>query len=118
MMRAIDRLWGAAVWKATAEPAKRLADFAQLQQPPNLMSLEAATRLPTLCDSQDLAIAVVSGQGHLTLSDSSIALETGRLVWIPAGTIYQLQTQTGLLFWLECSDPEPGTHPSAWLISL
>lgn len=118
MMRVLDRLWGTATWKAKVEPARHLGDFAQLQQSPNLMSLPVAIRLPTLCDSQDIAIAIVSGKGHLTLSDTSISLETGRLLWIPAGTSYELQTQSSLVFWLERSEPEPGSQLSAWLISL
>lgn len=83
----------------------------------NLMSLGAETELPEICDGT-VTIAVLEGEGSLSLNDDVVSLEPGRFVFIPANMPHRLQTQTSLIFLLSRCEPDPGIDESAWVINL
>ncbi len=84
----------------------------------NLMSLGAETQLPEICDDKDVTIAVLEGQGKLTLNQEIIPLEPGRFIFIPAQMAYTLQTQTSLVFLLSRCESNSGLPEKAWAITL
>lgn len=59
----------------------------------NMMSLGADVQLPEICDAQDVTIAVLEGNGTLSVNGELVALEPGMVVFIPANTAHRLQTQ-------------------------
>lgn len=83
-----------------------------------LMSLGAETQLPEICDDKDVTIAVLEGQGSLTLNQEIIPLEPGRLIFIPAQMTHTLQTQTSLFFLLSRCESNSGLPDKAWSITL
>jgi mannose-6-phosphate isomerase-like protein (cupin superfamily) len=84
----------------------------------HLMSLSAEAKLPETYDDKDVTIAILEGQGSLTLTEEIIPLEPGRFVFIPAHMPHQLNTETRLVFLLSRCDSDPGIHDSAWMINL
>jgi glyoxylate utilization-related uncharacterized protein len=83
-----------------------------------VMELQPSTECVELCDRQDLAIAVLDGSGQLTVHGEAIALTSGLLVLIPAQTPYRLQTQSGLVVFVNRCEPEAVPSCSAWLMTL
>lgn len=84
---------------------------------PKLLSLKAEVELP-LCDSKDLNITVLEGQGILTLHQGVITLEPGTLVCIPAFIPYVLRTSSDLVLMLDCCEPDSATNESVWVFNL
>lgn len=84
----------------------------------NLMSLGADTELPEICDEKDVTIAVLEGQGSLTLNEEMIPLEPGRFIFIPAQMPHTLRTQTSLVFLLSRCESNSGLPETAWTITL
>lgn len=83
-----------------------------------LISLGAETQLPEICDDKDVTIAVLEGQGNLTLNQEIIPLEPGQLIFIPAQMPHTLQTQTSLVFLLSRCESNCGLPEKAWSITL
>jgi nitric oxide dioxygenase len=65
-----------------------------------------------------VTIAVLEGQGKLTLNQEIIPLEPGRFIFIPAQMSHTLQTQTSLVFLLSRCEPNSGLPATAWAITL
>ncbi|KAM3110378.1 cupin domain-containing protein [Phormidesmis sp. 146-33] len=92
----------------------------------NMMSLGADVELPEICDAQDVTIAVLEGNGNLTVNDELVKLEPGMFVFIPANTVHRLQTQSlagiskrsHLIFLLNRYKPDHSIDESAWVINL
>lgn len=84
----------------------------------NLMSLGAETELPEICDGKDVTIAVLEGQGSLTLNEEIIPLEPGRFIFIPAQIPHTLRTCTRLVFLLCRCESDPGLPETAWALTL
>ncbi len=83
-----------------------------------LMSLGAETQLPEICEDKDVTIAILEGQGSLTLNQEIILLEPGRLIFLPAQMPHTLQTQTSLVFLLGRCESNSGLPGKAWSITL
>lgn len=84
----------------------------------NLMSLGTETKLPEICDDLDVTIAILEGQGSLTLNEEIIPLEPGRFIFIPAQMPHTLRTHTSFMFLLCRSKSDPGLSETAWAITL
>ncbi|MGV0023439.1 cupin domain-containing protein [Phormidesmis priestleyi] len=91
----------------------------------SMMSLGADVQLPEICDAQAVTIAVLKGNGDLTVNDELVALEPGMFVFIPANTSYQLQTRPlagnstrSLIFLLSRCRPDVTIDASPWIINL
>lgn len=84
----------------------------------NLMNLSASTQLLEIRDDKDVTIAVLEGEGSLTLNEEIIVLEPGRFVFIPAHLPHTVCTQTSLTFLLNRCKSAPGAHDSAWMMTL
>lgn len=84
----------------------------------NLIELRADLELPELCDSKDVAIAILAGRGSLILNQEVVSLEPEIVVFIPAQTLYKLWTQTDLMLLLSRSKPDPVANESAWIVNL
>ena len=97
-----------------------IVEYTQGQQTlyQQLMSLGAETQLPEICDDKDVTIAVLEGQGSLTLNQEIIFLDPGRLIFIPAQMPHTLQTQTSLVFLLSRCESNSGLPEKAWSITL
>ncbi|NDJ17365.1 cupin domain-containing protein [Myxacorys almedinensis] len=91
-------------------------DQALYQQ--SIMSLGTDVQLPEICDAQDITIAVIEGNGTLTVNDEIVTLEPGVFVFIPANTYHMLQTQSQLIFLLNRCRPDPDIGESSWIINL
>jgi len=83
-----------------------------------LMNLGAETKVLEICDDKDVTIAVIEGQGKLTLNQEIIFLEPGRLIFIPAQMPHTLQTQTSLVFLLSRCESNCDLPEKAWSITL
>ena len=83
----------------------------------NLMSLRSQVELPKICDSTDVMIAILFGNGSLTLDNEVVMLEPGVFVFIPAHTPHTLQTRTSLAFLLNRCESD-STSESVWVGNL
>jgi len=84
----------------------------------NLMSLGADTHLPEICDTKDVTIAILEGDGSLTLNEEIIPLEPGRFIFIPAQMPHTLQAYVRLVFLLCRSESDSDVLETAWTITL
>jgi mannose-6-phosphate isomerase-like protein (cupin superfamily) len=84
----------------------------------NLMSLGADTNLPNICDDKDVTIAILEGNGSLTLNQEIISLEPGRFIFIPAQQSHTVQAHSRLVFLLCRSESDPDLSETAWTITL
>jgi mannose-6-phosphate isomerase-like protein (cupin superfamily) len=88
----------------------------------NLMSLGADTNLPNMCDDKDVTIAILEGNGSLTLNEEIISLEPGRFIFIPAQRPHTVQAHTRLVFLLcrseSDADVDADVLETAWTITL
>jgi uncharacterized RmlC-like cupin family protein len=82
------------------------------------LRLSAREEHSECCNDHDRAIAILAGQGWLTLADESITLEPGMLVFIPARQPYWLQTSSELTCLLIQGESDSLTSGSAWIVSL
>lgn len=82
----------------------------------NLMTLDAEGSRSEAGDRQDVTIAILEGNGSLTLHGEAVALEPGLFVFIPAETPHTVQTQTGLTYLLIRCEPEPVESESIWVV--
>lgn len=82
------------------------------------MSLRAEVELPELCDSKDVTIAVLEGQGSLTLHGEVVTLEPGMLVYIPAYIRHILRASAYLVLMLNRYEPDSDTSESVWIFNL
>lgn len=84
----------------------------------NLMSLGAGAQLPEVCDRKDVTIAILQGNGSLTLNQETIPLEPGRFIFIPTQLPHSLQAHTRLVFLLCRSEADSDLSETAWMMTL
>jgi mannose-6-phosphate isomerase-like protein (cupin superfamily) len=84
----------------------------------NLMSLGTNTDLLDICDDKDVTIAILEGDGSLTLNEEIISLQPGRFIFIPAQRSHTVQAHTRLVFLLCRSESDSDLAETAWTITL
>lgn len=72
----------------------------------NLMSLGAGVELPEVCDSTDVTIVILEGNGAIALNQQVVTLEPGMFIFVPAHTTHTLKTTSRLTFLLIRAQPD------------
>ena len=84
----------------------------------SLMHLQNSGDSPEVCDVRDVAIAVLEGEGKLSLRGEEVPLEAGKFVFIPANTPHRLQSTSNLILFLSRYEAETSTGDTAWVFDL
>jgi mannose-6-phosphate isomerase-like protein (cupin superfamily) len=83
-----------------------------------LMPLKNSDDFPEVCDVRDVAIAVLEGEGRLSLQGEEVSLKAGKFVFIPANTPHRLQSTANLILFLSSYEADSSTESTAWIFDL
>ncbi len=84
----------------------------------SLMHIQNSGDSPEVCDAKDVAIAVLEGEGKLSLRGEEVPLEAGKFVFIPANTPHRLQSTTNLILFLSRYEASASKGDTAWVFDL
>lgn len=100
------------------EPVLQSSTYQPALAQQNLIELRAGVELPEFCDSKDVVIAVLEGQGSLMLPEEVLSLKPELFVFIPTQIPYRLQLQTDLTLLLSRYEPDLTFSSSVWVMNL
>jgi mannose-6-phosphate isomerase-like protein (cupin superfamily) len=84
----------------------------------NVFNLDAGVDSLEVCEGRDIAIAVLAGEGDLSLPEEVVALTPGRFIFIPAHIPHRLKSNSSLVYLLSCYESGDSTDDLTWVVDL